>query len=521
MARKSRRGVEAAAPQLVKPVYRVGAYVRLSAVDKKHKGDSLENQQSIINAFIEEHTGLELTETYIDNGLTGQTFDRPAFQRMLADMERGKINCCVTKDLSRLGRHAIDTGYYIEKFFPSRNIRYVAVTDNYDSADTKSGGVMVSLKNMVNEAYALDIGRKIRATKQMHIRNGGFVGRFAPYGYQKSADNCHKLVPDEYAAGIVRRMFEMATGGQGVTEILAWLNGSGVLPPKRYFHSIGQVSEKEAGKHIHWNKGVIYAILKNRVYVGDMVQGKNKNVNHVEVHLPQSEWVITENTHEGIVSREMFNLVQDLFNGRAAKSRWDNNIFKQKIFCGHCGHAMRRVHYKKSFGFKCTTQAYYSKDDCTLVSINENIVREILLKSLREQATFYTSVGPVTSAPVFTAELRDIQTELERNERYLQGLYEGLICGDFTEVEYKEMKQAYESKIASLTARRHELRETARLTALETASRSKAADRIDTISCAEDLTAEVVDALVDKILVFENKRIEVYYKFSMEGVACE
>lgn len=154
MARKSRKTDETEVQHIVKPIFRVGAYVRLSAVDRKQKGDSIENQQGIINAFIAEQTDFELIDSYIDNGITGQTFERPAFTRMLADFESGKINCCVTKDFSRLGRNAIDTGFYIEKFFPVHNIRFIAITDNYDSIDGQSGGVMISLKNLVNEAYA-------------------------------------------------------------------------------------------------------------------------------------------------------------------------------------------------------------------------------------------------------------------------------------------------------------------------------------------------------------------------------
>jgi DNA invertase Pin-like site-specific DNA recombinase len=524
MARKSRKGVEAAVPLRENPITRVGAYVRLSAIDKKHKGDSLENQQSIISAYIAEQPGLELVETYIDNGLTGQTFERPAFQRMLADMESGKINCCVTKDLSRLGRNAIDMGYYIEKYFPSHHIRYVAVTDNYDSAAMKSagnscGGMMVSLKNMVNEAYALDIGRKIRATTQMHIRSGGFVGRLPPYGYLKSVEDCHKLVPDTYAAGIVRRIFDMAAGGQGVTAILDWLNGNGVLPPKRYFYSIGLASDKDASGHIHWNKGTVRKLLKNRVYTGDMVQGKTKIVNHIEVRLPQSEWVITENTHESIVSRALFAQVQERYaTDEKPKARKQDNIFRRKVYCGHCGHAMCRIHNNRSYRFACTTRQDYAKDDCVLVSINENTVKEILLESLREQAAILDDTSSATAVkPVDDAALRSIQTETQRSERYLKGIYESLISGDLTDTEYREMKKSYEAKIAALTARERALRETARLAALESTSRRKAADSIGAVHCVDDLTAEVVDALVDKILVFEDKRIEISFKFRMEG----
>ncbi|MCL1877911.1 MAG: recombinase family protein [Defluviitaleaceae bacterium] len=308
MARKSRKIPQNPAEATAR-TFRVGGYVRLSAEDKKVKGDSIETQQAIIRAYIDERPDLELTEIYIDNGLSGQSFQRPAFTQMLEDMQSGKINCCISKDLSRLGRNAIDTGYYIEKFFPTKGIRYIAITDDYDSADPNSGGVMISLKNMVNEHYALEIGRKIRQTKQMNIRKGKFVGRLAPYGYAKCAEDKHQLVLDPYAAPIVLRMYEMAAEGYSVAEISQWLNTNGILPPKRYYHSLGLASDKDI-RNIHWSKSVLYSILKNRVYCGDMVQGKFHTRSYVQKSVQKSDWVIVENTHTGIVSRELFERVQ-------------------------------------------------------------------------------------------------------------------------------------------------------------------------------------------------------------------
>ena len=519
MARKSRKTVEAAVMQAGEHVSHVGAYVRLSAVDKKQKGDSIENQQAIISAHISEHPDLELTEVYIDNGLSGQTFERPAFQRMLEDLDSGRINCCITKDLSRLGRNAIDTGYYIDKYFPTRNIRYISINDNYDSADSNSNGIIVSIKNMVNEAYALDIGRKIRATKQMNIRNGCFVGRLPPYGYLRSDIDRHKLVPDEYAAPIIRRMFEMVADGQGVKAVQQWLNDSGILPPKRYFYSIGVASEKEATGHIHWSKSVVYTILQNRIYVGDMIQGKFKTQSYVQTKLPESEWVVTENTHVGIVSRELFAVAQSI-HGSNAKVRTKGesvNIFLRKIVCGHCAHAMRRVKYKKSHGFTCSTQHDYSKGDCTLVSINEDVLKELLLCTLRKKAEVFTEIAPTAIAMQIDAtELRSVQAELERKHGFLKGLYESLISGDITNAEYKEMKQSYETSIDLLSNQVRQLRESARLAALDVAKKSSAAENIGAVSRISELTAEIVDTLIDKIVVFEHKRLEIHFKFTDE-----
>ena len=274
MARKSRKEtvVEKDMPHPSTKTYFVGAYIRLSAEDKKQKGDSIENQQAIIKAYIDEqnkmneletdtrsHTLsvpsiLELTESYIDNGKSGQTLARPAFQRMIADMENGKITCCITKDLSRLGRSAIDTGFYVEKFFPTNKIRYISINDNYDSDDPNSGagsscgGIMLSLKNMVNEAYALEIGRKVSSTAQMNIRNGCFIGKIAPYGYVKSRENKHKLEIDTYASEIVKKIFDMRADGHNVSSISNWLSDHNILPPNHYLASIGLLGENEVGK---------------------------------------------------------------------------------------------------------------------------------------------------------------------------------------------------------------------------------------------------------------------------------
>ena len=313
MARKSRKNLEPAAAVETRPAvktYNVGAYIRLSAVDKKQKGDSIENQQAIIAAYCGERHGadgmpeLVIREFYIDNGLSGQLLERPAFQKMLSDMENGLIDCCISKDLSRYGRSAIDTGYYIDKYFPTHNIRCIAINDRYDSNEN-SGGVMVSLKNLVNESYALEIGRKIHTTKQMNIRNGCFVGSIPPYGYLKSKLDNHKHEPDPIAALIVKRMYEMAANGDGVPTIRDWLNGENILPPKKHLHSVGVVSAKQAEGHSHWNVSVIYTILKNRVYVGDMVQGKGRTQSYDMKRVDKSDWVITENTHEGLVNREV------------------------------------------------------------------------------------------------------------------------------------------------------------------------------------------------------------------------
>jgi len=535
MARKSRKNIdEAAAPTLTAAKkWNVGAYVRLSAIDRKQKGESIENQQAIIGAFVAGRSDMILREVYIDNGITGQTFERAGFQCMLTDMESGKIDCCVSKDLSRLGRNAIDTGYYIEKYFPTHGIRYIAINDNYDSNDGNSGGIMVSLKNMVNETYALEVGRKIRATKQMNIRNGGFVGSIVPYGYFKSKEDKHKLIPDPEAGAIVHRIFEMYADGQGVTQITEWLAANGILPPRRYLFSKGVISEKLIGKHTLWNKGVIYGILNNRIYTGDMVQHKGSTREHVQRRLPESEWIITPNTHEGIISREMFDRVQRIRLKNQQKPRTkheNNNIFLRKLFCGHCGYTMTRQRNSvNTTVFKCNSRQSYGKTACVPVSISENALKAEILELLSKQAAVFADKRErqvSTVGDCAQAELTQTRQELDRVGGFLKGLYESLVEGDITNAEYTDMKRNYENRIAALNERERQLYEEIRERFLRESALKKASDNLNNISVIGDLTAETIDALIEKILIFEDKRIEVTFKFAdkteeTEGVANE
>jgi len=531
MARRSQKNLNSTqGPSVEEKIFDVGAYVRLSAVDRKQKGDSIETQQAIINAYLSERSNLELREIYIDNGLSGQSFERPGFQKMLEDIVRGKINCCVTKDLSRLGRNAMETGYYVEKHFPLNNVRFIAITDNYDSSDERTGGMMVSIKNLINEIYALDVGRKIRATKQMHIQCGYFVGRFPPFGYLKDPNDRYKLIPDRYAAPIIRHIYEMAAEGQGVRAILDWINESEILPPKRYFHTIGIATEKEACGHTHWNKGVLYGILHNRVYCGDMVQGKYNTQSYVQKKVPQESWVITENTHEALVSRELFAKVQGLWD----KPDWlpkyktpsTKNIFLRKVFCGHCGYAMRRNRSDENhYYFRCETRSYYHKDDCVLVTIKENELKAKLVEYIRKQALLF-SKGEKTAALLAkadeadSAELSKIQTVLNEKNKVLKNLYLDYRGGNITESEFIEIKQTVNEQVSEITVKEESLKKNIRERRILNVSRIIASECFQLVKKRSDLNNEIIDKLVEKIEVYQDKKVEVFFKFQEEAKAC-
>ena len=246
MARKSRKETAAVAVQEADTACRAAIYVRLSVEDTHTHSVSIETQQMIIARYLEQYPEISVYDTYIDNGATGTNFHRPGFQQMLSDIEAGHVNCVIVKDLSRLGRNTIDTGYYIEQYFRIRSIRFIAVNENFDTANPEDAhsGIIIPLRNMINEAYALDIGRKIRAQQRQAMKDGKFIGARTPYGYLKAEDDCHQLIIDPVAAIVVQRMFRWASEGAGLNTIAVRLNEAGVLTPSHYKKMQGKITHE-------------------------------------------------------------------------------------------------------------------------------------------------------------------------------------------------------------------------------------------------------------------------------------
>jgi DNA invertase Pin-like site-specific DNA recombinase len=378
MARKSRKNILVMDDMPLMAAFMVAVYLRLSSDDTKKRGDSIETQRNIILNFMENHPDMQLFDFYIDNGTTGMNFERPAFQRMLADMEDGKINCIIVKDLSRFGRNAIDTGYYIERYLPEKNVRFIAVTDDFDSFHPQPGaGLMLPLKNIRNEAYALDIGRKVKSVHDQNMKDGLFIGSHAPYGYRKAKDNCHKLVIDPETAPVVRQIFAWTLDGMNLSEITRTLNDTDILTPSRYKQAIGEYKSPTLIGREHWQRGTVRAILDDHVYMGDLVQGKTKKSDRRQKELDPSKWVEVQNTHEPIISRAdfdrvqqiLFQAMQDTTAKRSPAQPYTDNVFKGKVVCANCGYVMHRHRTTTknfvTYWFNCQTQIKVSKHACS------------------------------------------------------------------------------------------------------------------------------------------------------------
>ena len=529
MARKSRKNLENTAVENTSKVYyNAAAYVRLSADAKRKPGDSLETQRNIIESFIAESNDIKLYDVYTDNNTTGTNFDRPGFQKMLRDIENKRVNCIIVKDLSRFGRNAIDAGYYIEKYLPSINCRFISVTDGFDSKNG-DGGIMLPLKNIIAESYALDISRKCKSVQQQYIKDGRFVGREATYGFALSPDDCHKLIIDEEAAAVVRQIFDWTIEGMTTGEITRSLNEAKILPPVRYKQSKKNIEGNKISGSEYWRMRSIVEILSNRMYIGDMVQNKKQKINYKEVYIPPEKWVIVQNTHEPIISREVFDEVQKIrqqISESNAEKKYNGayspHLFKCKVFCAKCGYLMYRHRQNKdgTYWFRCESSWKFSKNTCTVVSVKEMDLKNEIIAIIQKYAEIIrgrfiqleieTKCGETAS----DIELNEINSLLDKDGRMIKSLYESMVGGMITRDEFGQMKADYEAKIADLSNRAKEIRNSRRETEQKNKDYTDFAQAVSTVTASDSLTEEIIDKLVEKVLVNPDKSVEVYFKFA-------
>lgn len=398
MARKSKfRDTAPETPTL--RVYRVGAYVRLSVLDgHQSDSDSIENQESLVRAYIENDPALSLVSVYSDNGETGVNFQRDDFERLLDDIRAGAIDCVIVKDLSRFGRNYIEAGEYLEKIFPFMGVRFIAVNDGYDSLDpATSDSLSMHLKNLVNDVYAKDISQKICPVLRAKQERGEYIGNWV-YGYLKSKEDKHRLVVDEETAPIVREIFERRLSGMKYAHIARELNQRNIPSPGHYRLEKGMVKDRSFAA-VLWKGGVIKQILSNAFYLGHMVQGKTQAAlwsGQTAAVRPKDRWVIVENTHEAIIDQQTFDAVRQMNEqgerryaenqGRFSEIKSTENILKGLVYCGDCGSKMMRQkqirerktkepRYLVQYNFRCPTHAFDSTR-CASIRVPEPAILE-------------------------------------------------------------------------------------------------------------------------------------------------
>lgn len=328
--------------------YSAALYLRLSRDDEGGGNSvSIQTQRMMLERCCREQ-GLQIHDIYIDDGYSGLNFDRPAFRRMLEDIRRGAVNLVITKDLSRLGRDYLQTGYYTERVFPRQGVRFIALDDGVDTL--RDDNDIAPFKNILNDLYARDLSRKVKSAKRARAAQGAFIGSHAPYGYLQRAENRNVLEVNGETAAVVRQIFELALGGMGAAAIAGRLRAERTLTPaaykvrrgERHFARLFEQAPEE--KQYQWAASTVRRILGDRVYLGHMI-GHKSQVDHYKTKrrspVPQGERIVVENTHPALVSREDFDKVQLLIRARQLPKREEgDNLFRALLYCDECGHRL-------------------------------------------------------------------------------------------------------------------------------------------------------------------------------------
>lgn len=527
-------------------IYDADVYLRLSKEDgDKEESDSITNQKELIFEYLKSREDIRIHEVRVDDGYSGVNFERPAFQQMLEDIKAGKVNCVVTKDLSRFGRNHIEVGKYLEKIFPYLGVRFIAINDNYDSisSDTQTDNIIIPFKNLINDAYCRDISIKIRSNLEVKRKKGDFVGAFAPFGYRKSETDKNRLEIDEEAAEAVRRIFRMYLQGNSAYRIAETLNREDVLTPMDYKKEHGSAFYTGFRKNLksEWTHVHILRILSNQVYTGTLIQGKDTTPNYKvkkKVKKEQDKWSRVENTHEAIIPEADFLNVQELLRMDTRTGNAQEKVYHLSgiVRCGDCGGNMVRKTVpsgNKKFVYYVCGNHKADKTICSSHSINAENLEESVLLLLNKQIESVTDLdsilGKLEEVQRQNGELakknRQVVKKKEEIQKYCNlrlSLYEDYKEELITKEEYMELKETYGQRIQTAEQGLAALEEGIELLVTGAGYSCSWISEFKKFGYLEELSREVVVSLIDKICVFEKKsgerypRIEVCFKYVEE-----
>lgn len=538
MARTKNRSFEEKpfSSQIVR--WKLGEYIRLSKEDLnrgKDDSNSVVNQKALLDDYYQQHMDEfeSVQQPYVDDGYTGTDTNREGFQKLLSDIYAKKVNCVIVKDLSRLSRNYTDAGSLIENLFVQMNVRFISLAEGIDSylnPDSISN-LIVPITNVINDNFCYQTSKKIRQVFDYKRRNGEFIGGFAAYGYMKNPKDKNVLIVDEEAAEVIKNIYAWFLDGRSKNAIVHTLNSHGILCPSEYKKSKGlNYQNPSAETRPMWSSKTVNDILKNRLYVGDMVQGRQRVKSykiHTQEQVPESEWYIVENTHEPIIDRAVFEKVQQLRkrDTRTAPQKKKLYLFSGFLRCADCGKAMSRSQVKGTVYYFCRTYKDQSKTACTKHSIKHNRLEAAVLYAIQQQIYLavdyantleYTRTAPLQKSQSIRLEALIEAKKKERTKimRYKQSIYQDWKDGEITHNDYDHMSEDYERQIAVINTILDNL----------TVKREQLQNNVDTedpflatfkkFENIDKLTREVLIELVDHIKVYENGSISVKFQFA-------
>lgn len=528
--------------KIIDQTFKVAIYLRLSKEDDdlscssgaKSESNSISNQRKLIYDFMKSHPELELYDEYKDDGKSGSNFDRAEFQRMMKDIEAGKVNCVVVKDQSRFGRDYIDVGKYKEKIFPKLGVRFITINEGYDSLSaTSSDDLAFTINSFVYDFYIRDISTKIRTNLTAKKQNGEYAGAFVAYGYVKDSNDKSKLVVDQFAADVVRDIFRWKIEGLSPQNIAVRLNELGIPSPAEYKKLSGsnyKTSFQTSSKAV-WSHVSVRRILKNEIYLGVMIQGKRTTPNYktkTVVTKAESEWLRVEGTHEAIISVRDFELVQELLRDDTHCRAGDVTVpvYAGRIYCGDCGAAAVR----KTVSYAGRRYVYYvcnankhDKTVCSRHSIREDILGQVIYQTVRHQIDLLLDVDKALrqfenlswekhKLKQLDASI-EIQEEVVRKNNTLRlGIYEDLRAGLLDRSEYESLKKELAERIAEATAAIEKLNKEKREILDGVSKQQSWIEQFRQYENVTELTRPMVIHLIERINIFEDSNIEIVFR---------
>ena len=509
--------------------YHVALYIRLSKEDESEgPSQSVQNQESLLREFVQQHR-LAVYDTYIDDGWSGTNFDRPSFQRMIADIEAKKVNMVLTKDLSRLGRDYILTGHYMERYFPEHRVRYISLLDGIDTGVESTANDITPFRAIMNDMYAKDISKKIKSVKRDKQRKGQFIGGKPVYGYKMHPTEKNRIVIDEEAASVVRRIFALALSGMSCRNIAALLNREGVPTPATY----ANLPVAKPGPYTGlWSSERISDMLQNETYIGNMVQGRSVKISYKSkkcLKQDPANWVVVEGTHDPLVDRETFQKVRMLVNSRRhTRSRTYDFLLKGLIFCHECGYPLAVLNRKNARGedvlyFVCRTYQRFTKAGvCSCHSIKEKTVTDAVVAKVREVCQAY--LNPDELLPVaqeaaenagkqssLESELQALQSKIDSLTANLDRMYTDRLSGLLPEADFQRIFGRIKLEREQLEEKRQELE-------LRKKSPARSEDRAKELVQRFIETAgesrELLVSLIERVELTEDKEIIIKFRFA-------
>ena len=514
--------------------FNTALYIRLSREDGDNmESESITNQRDLLHLFLEKtKEKLVYIDEYVDDGFTGSNFDRPSWKRLMKDLENGKINTIITKDLSRMGRDYISMGEYIERIFPEKGIRYIAINDDIDTLHETPGLEFLQFKLMFNDYFLKDTSKKIRKVLRSKKEKGEFLGFKAPYGYLKDPSDKHKLIVDENVRPIIKRMFLLAYTGKSPRQI-ADIFSKEHIPTPSVYANLNRGMKSTA--YNLWCPRTIEEMLTNETYIGNMTQGRRRKINYKskkEIRTPKEEWIIIENTHEAIIDKKIFDTVGELLKKNKNKPM-GNNIMLLSGFmvCKECGHkiGINKSSDGKRYYCHCSYYTAHSKYGlCTPHSLNykklENLVLEEIRKMCKEYVDSTTFKDKVEESRKKNdikvkkqVEINILEKKIRTNNGYIDKVYEDKLNGNIDIEMFNRLTIKYKDEIISWKKRIESIeKEISTLDKVDTdKERKDILEKVNEYLALEKPTRALLVNLIDKILISEDKTIEIHYKFKL------